>query len=47
MIELVRANELREAIHLRVRNYAGGEGDPTACGPLGVAITVVPRPLPK
>jgi branched-chain amino acid aminotransferase len=47
MIELVRANDFRETIHLRVQIYADGEGDVSACGPLGVAITAVPRPLPK
>jgi branched-chain amino acid aminotransferase len=45
--ELVRANDFREAIHIRVQLYADGEGDLSACAPIGVAITAVPRALPK
>jgi branched-chain amino acid aminotransferase len=45
--ELVRANDFREAIHIRVQLYADGEGDLSACGPVGVAITAVPRAAPK
>jgi branched-chain amino acid aminotransferase len=45
--ELVRANDFRETIHIRVQFYVDGEGDLSACGPVGVAITAVPRKLPK
>ena len=46
-VDLVRANEFRETIHIRVMVYVDGEGDVGARGPVGVAITAVPRPLPK
>jgi branched-chain amino acid aminotransferase len=46
-IELIQANEFKEAIHIRVQLYVDGEGDLSVCGPVGVAITAVPRPLPK
>jgi branched-chain amino acid aminotransferase len=45
--EVIRANDFREAIHIRVQLYTDGEGDLSACGPIGVAITAVPRKLPK
>ena len=47
MIALIRANELKENIHIRVQLYLDGEGDVSACGPVGTAITAVPRPVPK
>ncbi len=46
-IELIHANEFKEAIHIRVQLYVDGEGDLSACGPVEVSITAVPRPLPK
>ena len=46
-IELVRANGFRETIHIRVLVFVEGEEDVGACGPVGVAITAIPRPLPK
>jgi branched-chain amino acid aminotransferase len=46
-IKLIRANELRENIHIRVQLYLDGEGDVSACGPVGIAITAVPRPVPE
>ena len=46
-IALIRANEFKEAIHLRVMVYVDGDGEMGATGPVSVAITAVPRPLPK
>lgn len=46
-MELVRANGFRETIHIRVMAFVDGEGDLGATGPVGTAITAVPRPLPK
>ncbi|MSO54306.1 MAG: branched-chain-amino-acid transaminase [Rhodospirillales bacterium] len=46
-IALIRANEFKEAIHLRVMVYVDGDGEMGAPGPVSVAITAVPRPLPK
>lgn len=46
-IKLIRANELKENVHVRVQLYLDGEGDVSACGPVGIAITAVPRPVPK
>jgi branched-chain amino acid aminotransferase len=47
MVELIQVNEFEENIHIRVQLYIDGEGDVSARGPIGVAITAVPRPLPK
>jgi branched-chain amino acid aminotransferase len=47
LIDLVRANQFRETIHARVQIYLDGAGDVSAVGPVGVAITAIPRPLPK
>jgi branched-chain amino acid aminotransferase len=47
VIGLIRANEFRENVHIRVQLYLDGEGDVSARGPIGVAITAVPRPIPK
>lgn len=46
-IELVRANELRETVHIRTTAYIDGNGELGATGPVGFCITAVPRPLPK
>jgi len=46
-LALIRANEFKENIHIRVQLYLDGEGDVSARGPVGVAITAVPRPIPK
>jgi branched-chain amino acid aminotransferase len=47
IIALIHANEFKENVHVRVQLYLDGEGDVSACGPIGVAITAVPRPIPK
>ena len=46
-IDLVRANAFRETVHIRAMTFVAGEGELGARGPVGTAITVVPRPLPK
>ena len=46
-IELIRANGFRETVHIRVVIHVEGEGDLASRGPVGTAITAIPRPLPK
>lgn len=45
--ELIRANDFKEPIYIRVQLYTDGDGDLSACEPIGVAITAVPRKLSK
>lgn len=46
-IELIRANEFKETVHVRMQLYVDGDGDLSACGPVALAITAVARPLPR
>ena len=46
-VELVRENAFRETIHIRAVVYADGYAEMSTRGPTEVAITAVPRPLPK
>jgi branched-chain amino acid aminotransferase len=46
-LELLRANDFRETVHIRPMVYVDGEGNYGARGPVGVSITAVPRPLPE
>ncbi|MEX2642424.1 MAG: branched-chain amino acid transaminase [Acetobacterales bacterium] len=46
-LELIRANDIRETVHIRTIVHIEGPGESSARGPVGTAITVVPRPLPK
>ena len=47
VLELLRANETRETVHIRPTIFIGGDGDTTAQGPIHLAITAVARPLPE
>jgi branched-chain amino acid aminotransferase len=42
-LELLRANEFRENVHIMATVFVDGFGGPTICGPLGLAITAGPR----
>ena len=42
-IELLRANEFREGVHIMTTVFVNGFGDPLTCGPVGLAITAAPR----
>jgi branched-chain amino acid aminotransferase len=47
LLELMRANDFKETVHIRTTVYVDGEGESGARGPTGLTITAVPRPLPK
>ena len=47
-LELIRANAFKgEHLHLMTTAYVSGQGDPGACGPIGLAITALERPRSK
>ena len=46
-LELLRANEFRETVHIRPTVMVDGDGESSARGPLMLAISAVARPLPK
>ncbi len=46
-LTLVRANELRENIHIMTTVYVAGHGSPTVCGPVDLAITTTPGVGPR
>ncbi len=41
-LALIRANELRETIHIMTTVFINGFGPPTVCGPVGCSITTTP-----
>lgn len=43
LFRLIRANELREDIHIRLSAFVGGEGEMNAAGPTVLAITALPK----
>ncbi len=47
IIELARANELRENVHFRAIVYLDGDGDMNIAGPVGVVMGAVKRPPSK
>ncbi len=47
LLELLRVNEFRETVHIRMTVFIEGEGDQGATGPVGFTIAALPRPLPK
>ena len=47
VIEVIRANNFRETVHVRAMTYVDGVGEMNAAGPIALTITAVPRPLPK
>ena len=42
-LELLRANDFREGVHIMTTVFVNGYGDPLTRGPLGLAITAGPR----
>lgn len=42
-VELLRANQFRETVHIMTTVYVSGTGGPSTSGPVGVAITASPR----
>ncbi len=44
IVELLRANEVREDVHIRQMVYLGGETVMTSTGPVGMAIAAIPKP---
>ena len=42
-VELIRANEFRETVHIMVTVFVNGFGGPGTTGPIGVSITAAPR----
>jgi branched-chain amino acid aminotransferase len=47
LVDLIKANELREDIHIRLLAWVDGEGDMDATGPIGWAIAALPKPTGK
>jgi branched-chain amino acid aminotransferase len=47
LIDLIKANELREDIHIRLLVWVDGEGDMTTKGPIGWSIAALPAPSTK
>ena len=47
LLEMMRANNFRETVHIRTTVYVDGDGESAARGPTELAITAVPRPLPQ
>ena len=43
--EVVRANELREDVHIRPMVWVDGEGEMMAAGPVGWMVAALPRPF--
>lgn len=43
LIELLRANNFREPVHIRMMVFLDGPGEMSATGPLGTVITALPR----
>jgi len=43
LLELLRANELREDVHIMLTAYVAGGGGPGVSGPVGLAVTAAPR----
>lgn len=46
-LELIRANNFRETVHIRLMTYVDGAGEQNATGPIGIAISALARPIPK
>jgi branched-chain amino acid aminotransferase len=47
LAELIRANELREDVHIRLSVWVDGEGGMDSTGPIGWAIAALPLPSSK
>ena len=47
LVDLIKANEQREDIHIRVLAYIDGEGDMGSTGPVGWSISTLPAPRTK
>jgi branched-chain amino acid aminotransferase len=44
LVDLIRANEFREDIHIRLSVWVDGDGEMDATGPIGWSIAALPRP---
>ena len=44
LIEVIRANKLREDVHIRPMVWVDGDGDMAASGPIGWMVAALPRP---
>lgn len=47
LVKLCRANEFRTNVHIRMMAFIDGFGDLGATGPVGTAITALPRRTPR
>jgi branched-chain amino acid aminotransferase len=47
LIDLIKANDIREDIHIRLLVWVDGEGDMNATGPIGWSLAALPRPPSK
>ena len=47
LVDLIKANELRENIHIRVLVYVDGEGDMFSPGPVSWSLSTLPAPTTK
>lgn len=47
LLDLIRANDLREDVHIRLLVWVDGDGEIQAEGPIGWTIAALPRPLNK
>ena len=47
LLDLVRANEMREDLHIRLLVWVDGDGEIHTVGPIGWMIAALPRPLNK
>ena len=45
VLEVVRANELREDVHIRPMVWVDGDGEMMASGPIGWMVAALPRPF--
>jgi branched-chain amino acid aminotransferase len=45
-LEVLRANQFREPVHIRPTVYVDGHGSPGARGPIGFAVTAIPMAIP-
>ncbi len=47
ILEVVRANDLREDVHIRLMAWVDGEGDMIETGPIGWMVAALARPMNK
>jgi branched-chain amino acid aminotransferase len=47
VLEVIRANDLREDVHIRPLVWIDGDGEMTATGPIGWMVAALPRPATR